>query len=1007
MANLNQDLEILRELNNHRDRARKLREQGLQPLKSIKDIEANPPKFPFTKIFQQEEKREFDFGKWVSSGNNVEISLLVKVQNHQDICEKEDDNNLSQATSDLKTRLSHIKLKDDLMPSNLEEPNDIDSVKSVPVITAARTMQVLTSRSETVISRATIVCYYRILRELYGAAPPDWTVGAARAGIGGTTSAFVTGECIRAIFSFRNSFTRTATFFRSTKELLENYSHLRAMIRSLGDTPKDHPLHKWADRMMESMFLDWYLTTNLRRGQVALFCNKDISNNLQKMEKIRDISDELDKVSDNAKNELFFIKPNEGNSEKTWNIEAVSEYFDSLAENLEISIDLTTKKIKKAQKEISEYREDIEEVYTIENGKRVIRKDVKDFQIRRFLRSESAHLFAMRVIEDALIQIEDAKLNVTKSKEEFIKEQEKLNKEKEEETETEKQKAVESRLEDLKIKYLTEILSRLAKQSDDIALNINRVIAPTKQYIKTVLRRELSASPSTFDAGELVFAATTFGTIINWQQHELLDRACGLLEKSLPESGRLFTKRPLHTSNRGYRLLPIGCEMTRSLAQLFEKTNYDINPQLVSRMLNIFEEKLLYLDESDDKTDFVGWNFDSSPNSNKPCVWVSAVSVLGLDRIVRMLNSKINNMILKHFEVITPDNPHIEKPINGLIYSDYGFDEYYFKKHKKEYEDLKPIPIQLELMRAHIMRVCLPRFYSGTANKKIYSSILYGPPGTGKTTLAEVLALSAEKPLIKLSPSDLIVQGDSLIEGRAHDIFEALSMLTQVIIIFDEFEPILKSRKSVGMREEDPKFRFLLGGMLPKLLKLNDTAKKHSLIYFLGTNVLKDIDEAATRSGRFDLKVPIYNPCPLSRAGAFLYELSKAVRNGEQLKLHKDAEQLLRFLQIIVHTSNEKASELAQNYFNKKKSKYFEYVFGNTETYSSIELKTEEKLKKLEEKIKELKSQNILEKIEEMEYEWLFKFEERFAQKIEELNEKINQKKPVNLVEFLTDSLKV
>ncbi len=110
MANLNQDLEILHELNKYRDRAKELRKQGLLPLKSIEDIY---PVSIYNKVIIQRRKTnkvEFKFANWIASGNNVEIALLAKVQNHRDICEKEDDNNKAQATPYLKNRLSRTIL---------------------------------------------------------------------------------------------------------------------------------------------------------------------------------------------------------------------------------------------------------------------------------------------------------------------------------------------------------------------------------------------------------------------------------------------------------------------------------------------------------------------------------------------------------------------------------------------------------------------------------------------------------------------------------------------------------------------------------------------------------------------------------------------------------------------------------------------------------------------------------------------------------------------------------
>ena len=68
-----------------------------------------------------------------------------------------------------------------------------------------------------------------------------------------------------------------------------------------------------------------------------------------------------------------------------------------------------------------------------------------------------------------------------------------------------------------------------------------------------------------------MFAASTFGAMTEWKQHELLSRACDKLVKALPDNGRFLTMRTLHTSIRGYRLLQIGCEMTRPLAFLVAK----------------------------------------------------------------------------------------------------------------------------------------------------------------------------------------------------------------------------------------------------------------------------------------------------------------------------------------------------------------------------------------------------------------------------------------------------
>jgi SpoVK/Ycf46/Vps4 family AAA+-type ATPase len=105
--------------------------------------------------------------------------------------------------------------------------------------------------------------------------------------------------------------------------------------------------------------------------------------------------------------------------------------------------------------------------------------------------------------------------------------------------------------------------------------------------------------------------------------------------------------------------------------------------------------------------------------------------------------------------------------------------------------------------------------------------VLYGPPGAGKTTLVEAVAKSAGVPLVEITPSDILVGGEEAIERRTRHVFLALSMLTHVVILFDEFDPILQNRgKRKGDEPAKSIFEFLTPGMLPKLKLLHDSAKQ-------------------------------------------------------------------------------------------------------------------------------------------------------------------------------------
>lgn len=287
MVDLKDALDVLYELNELRSRAKELREQGRLALKGIGKIEESQDGTVTLRPTTARPREE-----WISSGNNVEVGLLVKVQNHQDISEDDQENDQAEAFGLLKTRLLDLKLEK-LFPSTdyiAEIQEEEKGDRRVPVLVAARSMQALVGRSESVFSKATMLCYYRIVRELYVAARPDWTIGAARAGVGGTTSAFVTGECIRAIFAFEDVMKHTSRFFRQTDRLLGRYELLKSMLSVLGakaTDPRDaamlnasqpgmkggtlkSPMEVWADRAIERMWFDWYISTNPREGNIGL-----------------------------------------------------------------------------------------------------------------------------------------------------------------------------------------------------------------------------------------------------------------------------------------------------------------------------------------------------------------------------------------------------------------------------------------------------------------------------------------------------------------------------------------------------------------------------------------------------------------------------------------------------------------------------------------------------------------------------------------------------------------
>jgi hypothetical protein len=255
---------------------------------------------------------------------------------------------------------------------------------------------------------------------------------------------------------------------------------------------------------------------------------------------------------------------------------------------------------------------------------------------------------------------------------------------------------------------------------------------------------------------------------------------------------------------------------------------------------------------------------------------------LALRDLRAMLDQQINQRILGHFTVRRPEGLKLE--LNGL----YLPDAVAATKNPE-----RSIGLQLHAMRAHIDGVCAP-------GDNTFSVVLYGPPGTGKTTLMEALAKSSASALVEITPSDILIGGGAQVERHTRLVFSALSMLTHCVILFDEFDSILRRRaknaddKAVPLNE----FQFLTPGLLPKLKHLHDHAEKQQVAYALATNLFGQLDPAAIRSGRFDRHLGTFPPDLLSRVGRLTGEMQK-YREMENDSGALGAEQIKKAIGII------------------------------------------------------------------------------------------------------------
>ena len=133
------------------------------------------------------------------------------------------------------------------------------------------------------------------------------------------------------------------------------------------------------------------------------------------------------------------------------------------------------------------------------------------------------------------------------------------------------------------------------------------------------------------------------------------------------------------------------------------------------------------------------------------------------------------------------------------------------------------------------------------------SALLFGPPGTSKTTLVEAVAGALGWPFIEVSPAAFMNHGIDMVSARADEVFDQLMELDRVVVLLDEIDELIRSRTG----DSDPLERFFTTTMLPRLAKL---WKRRSILFFVNTNSIVQVDAAVMRSQRFDAALFVLPP---------------------------------------------------------------------------------------------------------------------------------------------------
>ena len=173
------------------------------------------------------------------------------------------------------------------------------------------------------------------------------------------------------------------------------------------------------------------------------------------------------------------------------------------------------------------------------------------------------------------------------------------------------------------------------------------------------------------------------------------------------------------------------------------------------------------------------------------------------------------------------------------------------KKNKNDEDPLKNV-IGLESVKEEI------KYYMDFINNKSkYTEwevklpkgiLLAGPPGTGKTLLVKTMADNLNIPIESMSGSEFVEMYVGVGAARVRKLFAKAKKHKKCIIFIDEIDAIGRKRGFDNNSERDSTLNQLL-------VEMDGFDKTTNIMVFAATNLVKKLDNALTRSGRFDKKV--------------------------------------------------------------------------------------------------------------------------------------------------------
>jgi cell division protease FtsH len=159
--------------------------------------------------------------------------------------------------------------------------------------------------------------------------------------------------------------------------------------------------------------------------------------------------------------------------------------------------------------------------------------------------------------------------------------------------------------------------------------------------------------------------------------------------------------------------------------------------------------------------------------------------------------------------------------------------------------------------------------------------MLEGPPGTGKTLLARAFAGETGANMFTVTGSDFVEMYVGMGASRVRQLFADARKNKPAVIFIDEIDAVGKSRQESGSQGGNDEREQTLNAILTEL---DGFSPEEGIIVLAATNMVKVLDKALVRPGRFDRSITVSIPDIRGRE-AILNVHARPLRMHEEVDL--------------------------------------------------------------------------------------------------------------------------